>query len=474
MKMDGPREQLPRGVAWSMVDLIPEVDAPLAKRGGWNRPWDAMANTYAAGLGFGQFHAGSQIVGVTDLGNLYTMTVGSATVTAKGTVPIPAAPPTYYRNKLYFPDINGTAVLKEYDGSAAAANTAGTPPTGSVACAFKDHLVLARSDALKQRIWFSSAGSPTSWDTADPGGQWLDATFPVRGLASMRNMILVFEEGFTERIRGDIIPGVAGSDMVREPAFAIGCSDPGSIAVTDNYVVFANSDGVFVTDGIGVSDLTKEGGIKRLWTSLLSGYAASWTIAGAVHQGRYIVSVMDGATFKCAFMCEVQRRVWTRLTNVKSIMMVSTPLGLLDTAPAVYMAERAAPRVSALTSMFTPSATYKNDGDGTAVTWTAELGHFYGKPGRKRWRNVYVKYYMADAATDNPTLTVSRATDLAAGSYTALSTTLAENTVHARKRLPLRVASEGVALRIAQTNASSQTLLYAVEAEPLTGEPSRS
>jgi len=474
MRQDGPREQLPKGVSWSMVDWIPELDAPLAKRGGWNRPWNAMANTYAAGLGFGQFDAGSQIVGVTDLGNLYAMSVGSATVTARGTVPIPAAPPVYYRQKLYFPDIAGTAVLKEYAGSANAANTGGSPPTGSVAAAFKDHLVLARSAAQPQRIWFASAGNAASWDTADPGGQWLDATFPVRGLAAMRNMILVFEEGFTERIRGDIIPGVAGSDMVREPAFQVGCSDPGSIAVTDNYVVFANSDGVFVTDGIGVSDLTREGGIKRLWTSLLSGYAASWTIAGAVHQGRYIVSVMDGSTFKCAFMCEVQRRVWTRLTNVKSIMMVSTPLGLLDTAPAVYMAERAAPRVAALTSMFTPSATYKADGDGTAVTPTLELGHFFGKPGRKRWRNVYVKYYLADAATDNPVLTVSRSTDLAVGAYTALSSTLAENTVHARKKLPLRVASEGVALKIAQTNASAQTLLYSVEAEPLTSEPSRS
>jgi hypothetical protein len=480
MRSDDPREQLPKGAVFAMTDFLPKNDAPLQKRGGWNRPWNALAaGTYVAGVTFAPFSAGSKIIAFNDSGTLYTMAIGSATVTSVGAAVVPAHPPTFYRNKLYVCDITGAVVPKVYDGSTIAALTT-SPPSAILSCAYKDHLVLARSTANTNRVWFSSGGDPTSWNTA-ASGQWLDTTYPIQGLAAMRNMILVFSEGYTERIRGDIIPGVSGSDMVKEPLFTVGCSDPGSIATTDDFTVFANSAGIYLTDGSGVADLTEQSGNKRLWQSLLSGYAGSWTIAGAVFRGIYHCSVMDGSTFKCAFAVDIKRRVFYRFTNVAGIMMVSTPIGILDAPPAFYMAERGSLFVADLTKMYTGagSGTYKNDGNGTAVTPSIELPHYMGRPGIKRWKNLYVKHLLTDAATDNPLLTVSFQTDVASSSYTAMGTTLPEVTETTRRRIPMSASTlgglraDGVSLKVAQTNASADTRINSLEADILTQEQSK-
>jgi hypothetical protein len=473
MKQDPPREQLPKGACWNVVDMIPEFGAPLVKRGGWNRDFNTLTTgSFMSGIGFAGFSAGAQVLMINDAGTLFTATPGAAAVTSRGASRVPAHAPTFYKDIAFICDINGAAVPFTWDRTTLAALT-GSPPNGSVSCAYKDHLVLAGSSANRNRVWFSSAGSPTTWNTA-AGGQWLDTTYPIYGLAALRNMIIVFADGFTERIVGGVIPGVSGSDMEVQPLHTVGCADPGAIAVTDDYVVYANADGVYITDGVALSDITTEGGIKALWQSLLSGYSSTYTIAAAVHRGRYIVTVMNGSSFICSFMCDIKRRVWSRLTNVNAIMMVNTPIGIPGAAPAVYFADRSSLFAGNLATMFTPSGTYKNDGNSTAVTWTMESAFFFGKQGRKRWKRVYAGYYMTDAATDNPVLTVSYTDDLSVGAYTAISETLPETTVRTRTRLDVGNASEGIAFKLVQTNASGATNLHSVEAETMTSERSRS
>lgn len=463
MKQDVPREQIPKGSVWNMVDWIPELGAPLRKRGGYNRPFNVFgAGTYAGGVGFAQFAAGSQVVGVTDGNALYAYTPGSATATARGSVNNLAAPPIFYRNKLYFPDLDGTAVPSVYDGTANAAAMGGTTPTGAVGCVFKDHLVLARSSTNTNRKWFSNGGDPTTWDTA-ADGQWDDSDFPIQGLAATRNMILVFGEGQTSRCRFEVIPGVAGSDFVEEPLFSIGCSDPGSIAVNDDYVVFANSNGVYLTDGIGIQDLTEAGGIKQYWLTTLAGYSSSYTIAAAIFRNKYHVSVMNGATLIDSLVCDIVRKVWWRNSNLDCTMMVSTPIGLYDVAPTLYMAERSAARIADLGTMYTPSGTYKNDGDGVAVTPILETPYYMGKQGLKRWRRMYLTYGMTDAATDNPTLAVSEQTDPESASYSSVASF--SESAYTRQRMDLAERTMGVQLKVAQANASANTFLHAIGAE---------
>lgn len=472
MKQDVPREQLPKGAVWNMVDWIPELGSPLRKRGGYNRPFNPFgAGSYAAGVGFAPFAEGSRVLGVTDGNALYEYTPGSATATARGNVNNIAAPPVFYRNKLYFPDLDGTAVpsVQSYNSSATAMGA--STPTGAVACVFKDHLVLARSSSQTNRKWFANGGDPTSWDTG-VDGQWDDSDFPVQGMAATRNMILVFGEGQTSRVRFDVIPGVSGSDYVEEPLFQIGCSDPASIAVNDDYVVFANSSGVYMTDGIGIQDLTEAGGIKQYWLTTLAGYSSSYTIAAAIFRNKYHVSVMNGASFVDSLVCDIVRKVWWRNSNLDATMMVATPVGLFDVSPTLYMAERGATRVADLGTMYTPAAAYKADGDSSSVLPVLETPHYKGKPGLKRWRRLYASYGLTDAATDNPTLQVSYNTDPVATSYSNTGS-FVETSAYTRQRMDVKPRSEGVQFKLVQTAASANTYLHALEAEVHTLEGSK-
>lgn len=475
---DQPRHQLPKGKVYSLTDFIPELDgAPLAKRGGWVRTWNAMSNTaatYAAGVAFAPFSSGaSKVVGIDDQGKYHVTSFGAApSVTVGSATRVPAQVPTFWKDYLFFLDVNGSAAPQKWDGTSLT-SVGGSPANAALSCVYKNHLIFARSSTAVRRVWFSNANDSETWDLTDPGGQWLDMDMPVEGIVSMKNMILVFGEGYTQRIRGDIIPGVVGSDMVVEPMFAIGCSDPASVAVTDDYVVFANSSGIYLTDGVGVADLTEQSGMSQFWKTTMAGYTSTYTIAACVYRGWYVFSVMNGSSLVVCGMLDVKRRRYVKLTNLKATMMLSTPVGILDTPPKLIFAERGALRVSEGTQMWTPSATYKNDGDGTAVTPVVELPHYYGKPGKKRWKHLYVKYHMTDGATDNPTLTAAYTTDLESSSYTSITPTLTETSAATRARVPIRVAAEGVSLKLTQANASGITHIYGLEADMDTMEPGR-
>lgn len=469
---DTPRHQLPKGKVFQCTDFIPELDGvPLAKRGGWDRHWNAITvANYVAGVQIAPFATGSQVVCWDDDGDLhYTASFDTASWTTIANTLVPAHPPTFWKEMVIVADVNGTGSPYRFSGSAIVA-LGGTPPTGSVSCVYKNHLVLARSAAETRRVWFSNANDYDVWDTATDG-QWLDVDMPIRGISALRNLMIVFGEGKTQRIRGDIIPGVVGSDMVVEPLFAIGCSDPASVAVADDYAIFANAGGIYMTDGIGVIDLTEQSGMSNYYRFLMTGYDAAWIISAALYRGWYVFSVLDGASLVQAGMIDVKRRRFVKLTNVKATMMASSPPGILDLDPKLVFSERASLNVANATTCWTPAGAYKNDGDGTAVLPSVETGFYLGRPGLKRWRQLYARYTLTDAASDNPILTASYGRNLN-GSYTNLTPTLPEGTL-LRKRIPINYPADSITVKLAQTNASAVTEIYWLEADVTPMEPGR-
>lgn len=461
---DVPRYQLPKGKVWSATNMIPNLwGGALVKRGPWSRPYDAMSQagaTYASGVGFARYSSTAALLGFDEDGRFYKWAPGGSSVTDVGAAYVPAHPPTFYRDLSILLDGAGASAPKKYDGTTLAA-LSGSPPNGSVSCVFKDHLVLAHSSANKNRVWFSNAGDPQAWDTA-VDGQWLDCGLDVQGLAVARNMILVFQEGQTERIRGDIIPGVVGSDIVKEPLHSVGCSDPASIAVSGDNVIFANGAGIFQSDGIGLIDLTKEAGILRYWQERLAGYDPNVSIAGALWKDWYFVSVSDFGAFVVAGMLHVSRKIWVDLANVHATMMVATPVGSSNIGSEwLWMSERDAKYVSNLGQILSPGVL--DDGDGDAVACSVELPFYRGRAGLKRWKNLYVtmagsntstlieKYY--GRVTQSP---------LSSPTYATVGTI---GSTSGRKKFQLnQPATEGIGLKISQSASGSLTL-YGVEAD---------
>ena len=470
---DAPRTAIPAGGLYDCTNGLVDQPGMLYKRGGTAYAGPAMtAATYCRAVSYANFTSGTKLVGVGDNGHLYTVTSGSTSdVSTLGSTfgAMVDRPKLRFGNKLILPN-DGTAAAKYYDGSAVTAFPA-SAPYFKFFDVYKTYLAVAgvttSPSAQPQRVYFSPTPDfTTAWDTTY---SYWDFDNEVTGLCALQNALLVFTADFTYRLVGSTAP--PGSDFSQAPVGQTGCTDARSIAVFGGNAIFANPMGVYVTNGVAPTSLT-DGAISTYWQSLFSGYSASsWTISGGMCGSLYVVSILNGSSFVDCLVCDVSRRVWTRLTNVKSMMFATATGG----TPELYYADRATNRVTTIGSSLVPSSTVKNDADGTAVVLTAELRPFGNGTVLKRFGHARVTYDMRDASSDNPTLAVSYAEDVTAPSFTAVAESpLAETSDVTRKRVSVNTEAQQITIKVAQSNASSLTRLYAVEIEeralPFTGE----
>jgi len=458
---DLARHLVPRAAVWSMTDFLPNYEgAPLAKRGGWVDASPALgSNTHAPVVAYAPFSAGAQLVAITNDGHLWTI-ASSSSATDKGAAAIPIQRPVFFNNQLLIP---GATPMK-YDGSAAPSNLGGTPPGGVYGFTYKGRFYLGGSAANPNRLWPSDILNAALWNTTTG---YIDMTNPIRGAAPLRNAILVWSDGLTERIRGDTPP--PGGDMVREPIFEEGCVDARSIVVHGDKAIWANSNGVHISDGAAIANLIQLGGQQQLWSDLFANYASTWVVAAGTLRGYYVISIVDTATGnqKLAAMCDVDNKSWLFLNNLKSTMFAEA----YGAKSELYTAQRGRPRVGAFSPIFIPQASNKSDGDGTNVLPILETQYFRGAPGSRRWKDVFIGNDID--TVDGAYLQVGYITEPEATSYTTLPDTIAADGTYNRSKVPLRIANDGFALRIAQVNPSATTMLYDIEATVIAREGSR-
>lgn len=346
-------------------------------------------------------------------------------------------------------------------------------PNGKLAAVYKDHTILANSLSNPNRVWFSAAGDPTAWDTSYG---WWDTTGPITAIGTIPNAILIFHADSVERLRGNTPP--PGSDMTLEPFLGYGCLDPFSVVSWRNRLVFASSGGIYMTDGATDVDLTASAQMKTYWQSLLAGYTSSWRIAAGVYRDHYIVSVNNGNTLvDCLCVNLLSGAMW-RFSNLHGSAFVNVTSSLQEEC---YMGQWNAGRVAKLSTLWSPSATVKTDGDSTVPTPIIETGDFRGYDrrhrswiqsfGKQKWRFLYVDYDLRDAASDNPTITLSYATS-PTGSYSSVAGgTLPETSDYTRKRRSLNATIGGAArsnmlgLKVAVTGPYATAKLYALEVD---------
>lgn len=474
-RQDKPRDQIPGNAAWLLTDCFPDADYedgntsgfPLRSRNGWVRSFAAMSATsssYAVSVAYAPFvDAGHEAVGIDEDGRLYSWTLQGGGSSGPDTEPIanagaaivPTGQMVFYRETLYLLAYGATG--KTYDGSSIAAMS-GSPPQASVGCVYKDHLVVANDATTRERIWFSDAGDATGWNTA-ADGQWLDASRRVTGLATFQNSILVFEDGLTERIRGDIIPGVINSDMVREPLFPIGCTQPTSIAVGADYVVFANHTGIFLTDGQTAYDLTEQCGMKNFYYDALNvGYGV--TITGALFKGWYVFAARvgggPGSTSILSGAIHVRKKQFVKFTNVIPSMITSSGVTTNYSwhRERLLMAEASAPRVTDLGAMLELVSSYTDvDGDGTVIAPEVQT-RFYRGNGRQpqRWRSLYLTGG-GDVPAGTTTIKYSTSPHIAP----ATTLTAVHDLGDARTRVNIGKQAEGMSFSVTPAFESGET-----------------
>lgn len=472
MRQDEPRNVMVKGALWNLVDYLIGRGAPLRKRGGWLYASPDLSTvkgtaSYVNWAAYVPFATGAKLMVGDEDGVLYQVASSASAATAgSGSVGVSLQQPIFHAEKLIIPHNDGTTSPYYYDGSTSA-SLAGTPPAAKYAAVYKDRTVLANTSAQPRRAYFSGAGDPTSWDTTN---SYWSFSAPIRGLAALPNSLLVFMDTQTARLRGSTPP--PGSDFISDdPLFNVGCTDARSIVVTGAYAYFANPLGIYRTIGTSIpEDLTLAVGLKRYWTDLMASYSSSWTLAGGLIGPYYVLAVLNGSTFQDCLLIHTERLTAVRISNTKAVCFASA----VTIGEKLYAGLRSTPRLIELSSIFSPTAAVKNDADGTAVAPILETAYFQGDAGgSRRWRGIFVSYDMRDAATDNPTQTVSVVKN-PEDAYTALSPPLAETTDYKDPaRLPLNFRSSGIAAKLAQTNASTDTRIYAIQADGHPQESSR-
>lgn len=472
MVQDSPRNALPKGKAWNLIDYIPSIlGAPAAERGGWIYASPSLAvsdtaATYVKSLVVAPFSGGTQLVSINDTGNLCKI-VSSSSATKIGAAVIPKQRPVFMHDVLAIPSPNGSTACKKYDGTNIAALGASSP-AAQYAAVFVNRTWLANTSAEPQRVYASDAGDATSYDTTNT---FLDVSEPVTGLAALPNVLLVFMQDKTARFRGTTPP--PQTDMIiDDPIFQYGCTDARSIDVNGSSCCFANGTGVFLTNGTSFpTDLTEAVGLKKYWRDILATYdSTTWTLSGGWFGNLYAISVISGSTLIDTIVFDVRKSNAYRLSNLD----VSMYAPAVQSGQELYGASRGEARVYALSTMFTPSATVKNDGDGTAVTGTWESPFYDTKTiGSQRWRDVYLEYDLRDSGSDDPTMTVSYITSPESTSYTSCSPALAETTAKKTIRRKLHKANTGLGFKVTRANASAQAKIYGIGATVYQREGSR-
>lgn len=472
MRQDTARDALLNGAIWNMVDFIPnELQAPIAKRGGWTYYASAMGGvTQMTALCNAAFAANPKLLGIDSAGHLWDVGAFNDLGTLGGTNYVSLQNPVFYRSKAIVPANDGTNVPKYWDNAVIASLTGAF--TGKYAAVFKDHLVLGASSATPNRLAFSNAADPTTWDLTL---QVWDTSFPLVGIGVIRAGILCFHSDSVEIIRGSIPP--PGGDFSMTPLVTWGLLDARSIVNWNDQVIWASAEGVFQTDGASVLDLTDSGGMVKYWRdTFLANYTSSYTIVGGVYRNHLFLSLLDGSNvFQDCLVCDLRRRIWYRFSNFPMRGAVQ-----VHSAPEELYVSMGA-RVAKVSACWNPTSTNKADANGTNVLPYYESGLHRGfmrlhrrwiqSEAIQNWKAMYATFDMRDAASDLPALRVSLANTPEASSYTQYTggagqqPDLPATTAWGRKRVFLGYSQNGISYKLQQVNPSASTKVYAVEAE---------
>lgn len=421
VKRDFPITAMPQGTVWRSVDFLPQEDAPLKTRGG--AVTAAVLSTQSgafyppvAGI-YAPFSGGAQNLTIDSAGQLFSFTgTGAApavsAVTYIGGSQAPIQNPVFHNDLVLIPNSAGVGGIIKYDGTNINSLSASSP-TATYLAVWKDYTVAAGSAAIPDRVWFSAPGDPTeTWAT---DSDYQDFTYPVRGLAALRNVILVFHDSTTSRMRGSIPP--ADGDMVTDdPAFQVGCIDARSIATWNESVIWCGTDGVYVSDGISFTDLTQRGGMVSYWRDeLFRNYQADWVVSGGVYRNYYFISVVDESSqvSKGFWTIDLTTGAWYEHSGLtaRSFWNAQATIDELYSGSFEPYAGSAGTGtdVHAFSTLWDETVT--TDFRGTAIGADnggaiLETPYYLGKPGYKRWRRGYVNYSLTDPTSANPTLGV--------------------------------------------------------------------
>jgi len=499
---DFPRDRMPAGYLWNVVDYVPLIiDAGLTGRGGWQWGSDAaMTADVAAGV-LASFSTGEKCLAITadkklyEVGSSppYTSTYRFATYTAKQN-------PMQWADTVIVLDGDGAAVpqlVTAPGGSLSLATMDASAPHAPLGTIYGAYVVVAGVPGQEQNVYFSYPNQPAhAWDSASV----VPMSNRVTAIGSLRSVIIVFHPGSVERIRGSTPPatGQSNNDLIPEHLFdRVGCSDPKTVAYWNDNILFADEHGCHICDGAVIRNLVSQGSILYYWRVL---WGAKATAAACTFLDYYIITVRRSDGSSDTLVCDLNKRQWFRFSNFYALSMFASAGGTGMERGWAGMA--GTNRLARIGPMWFPTlgSALLQDDDGKPVLPLIETPWYrLGAEGRKRVKFAYLSYdarttpgsgselaawrngfQLEDAesaiplvppdvlATVAPVLELDYITSPSAQTYTTAGH-FPPSTRYLRRKLPIRQAPYGVAFRVQQLQPTMATRLYdiAIEGQPL-------
>lgn len=464
MQRDVAREAVPENGTWNLQDFIPDrLDSPLRARGGWTNVSSVTgAVSPVLGINVAPFAAGEKLIVMGSTGTLGHMTISVGTWTSLSAVTT-LQNPIFHRELVIVAPAVTTNKLKKFDGTTVA-DLHASAPGAQYATVYRDRVVAGNLAGAENRVQFGPDGNPAStWDTTF---SWIDSSFPVRGLHALKNAILVFHDNSVEVIRGSIPPGTANTDMSLEPLFiGLGSVDPRSIIGYQENVIWADREGVYMTDGTTPLDLTKAGLIKDFWRERMTGFVrGSWSLSAGIVSGLLMLCISDAAgVFVDCFVCDLGTRVWWRFKNFNfsCIAPVSSSTG------TVYAGRRDNVIVVNLNTILDPTSGNRGDGTvgGTPIAPLLETGYY-----RARQLSRFHEYsigYRHENIDGTGQIQVSYSMRPEGESYMQHQSSnvyLADaGGIYTEALVPIRRVGPGFCIRLARTGGGGDVRLYGIK-----------
>jgi hypothetical protein len=473
---DYPRDRLPQGLLWDVIDYIPALlDAQLTSRGGWDYASAALPAVIEGGI-YAPFRSGPRLLLNTN-GNVYQVAIPGGAVTNQGASPSVVQNPVMLMDQVISPNAAGV-LPKVYTAPAAGglitiADAGAGAAMGRYATVYKNRVLISGAAPNDGRIYFSPPGTAlTAWDAA----AWQGTSLPLTGIGALRSTILAFHAGSVERIRGTKPPDTAASDvgdLILESLFdRAGCGDARSIAYWNDNCLFADERGIHMTDGAVVRNLIAQGGLSTFWRSL---YRDRTSLAAETYLDYYIITVVTTAGDAITLICDLNRRTWFRFANVRASCYIRS-VGVQE---EVYFGVGINNRLAGISPCFFPIRDdIAMDDNGQAVLPVFETRwHRLGDEGRKRIRFAYLSYDMRSTPA-NPAPVLPEALDFGyvlspeLQVYTS-SGQLPSTTTYDRLRLPIGADPYGIAFQVKQLLPSTVTRIYDQQVEAEAEEKSR-
>src|SRR5215471_1509048 len=350
MVTDVERWRIPEGGSYYILDFMIDQPGELRRRGSVesqstvvNVPGAGSSGLWVAVM-CPNFPSNPRVLGIASDGGqgryLYDVTVDSgAQQIARIDIEPYENPPTYIPGRggamtiitSGDPGVLRTPMKAYWDGSQVQVTTLGGF-TGNArrSATHLEYLVLANNgDDHMNRIWWSQPGDPETWDEVN---NYADIPEPITAMIEFQGSLLVWSRTKLWRVLGDVAPGEPDGNMSLQPVAGVGCVDARSVVKSSTGVYFANEEGVFLTDGASVNNMTlgKGQSITGLWRTLMMHFSSG--LGNVVSAGTFqdlflIVTVIKGVNDVASLLCYLPTNGWVLLSNPCAGTMYATQLG---------------------------------------------------------------------------------------------------------------------------------------------------